>query len=392
MMRRFSWSILALLVVACSGRAVPDTDAGRGTDAGPSGPMDAGLDAGPTPVDAGPPDAGPDAGPPDAGPPPCACPPYPTSCAAPAAASPTFSPDAEAMGGQLFDVIACADSTLQIAIYEFEWDCLRDAIQTALDEDEDLEVEIVVDDDMCPPSSCPADTLTPGDRVTVVRDGRSGLMHHKWVIADASRVWISSANFTYFSFCVDHNNAIVVDQPEIVAAYGEVFTRMFTEGIFGPIDASEGGPRSGGEYTVYYSPESPATTPAEWQDEMVAAIGDAATGIELFISAWTRTEVSDALVAAHERGVPVRALVSHRYADDAPAQALLAAGVDIRRGNIHDKTIVIDDTVVTGSANWSMNAWSNNENSLWIADADVAAAYRAEFDAVYADAEAVEAP
>ncbi len=51
----------------------------------------------------------------------------------------------------------------------------------------------------------------------------------------------------------------------------------------------------------------------------------------------------------------------------------------MRHGNVHSKVAVIDDRlVVTGSPNWSMNAWSNSEASLFIDDAAVAAAYTAE--------------
>ena len=126
---------------------------------------------------------------------------------------------------------------------------------------------------------------------------------------------------------------------------------------------------------------------------MIASIEGATSSVEVMIFAWTRTEISDALVAAAARGVTVRGLVAPSYADDAPAQALLAAGVDIRVASVHSKVMIIDGaTVVTGSANWSENAWSNNENSLWIADGAVAGAYLAHFDGVYAGADPVEAP
>ena len=76
-------------------------------------PVDAGrMDAGPMPIDAGGPmDACFDAG--FTG---CECPPYPTTCTAPTANLPAFTPEATDVASQLFDVIACADSTLQIAM------------------------------------------------------------------------------------------------------------------------------------------------------------------------------------------------------------------------------------------------------------------------------------
>jgi phosphatidylserine/phosphatidylglycerophosphate/cardiolipin synthase-like enzyme len=211
-------------------------------------------------------------------------------------------------------------------------------------------------------------------------------MHHKFLVVDDARVWVASANFTRNSFCTDWNNAIVVDQAEIVAAYLAVFQRLFVDGQFGPQTPADPVP-AGGAYTVHFSPESPVSSPPRWFNEIATAMGTAATSIEVMLNAWTRTEISDAAIAAHGRGVAVRVVVDDTYLDDAPAQAMLAAGIGVRAGNCHHKVMVVDDAlVVTGSANWSENAWSNNENSLWIRDAAVAAAYGAEFELVWADA------
>lgn len=393
-MRSAASSLVLVLVsvfgLGCSGRMVaPPADSGVvPQEDGGVMTMDGGTeeDSGLPPDDSGLPV---DSGPPDSGPPPCACPAFPTTCTAPVADTPTFTPSG-GMIEQLFDVIACADSTLEIAIYEAEWDCISGAIEAQLARDPDLTVRVVVDDDNCGPGSCVIDEITPADRVTVVRDDRSGLMHHKWVIADGARLWVGSANWTERSFCVDHNDALVIEQPEIVARYREIFERMATEGTFGPVAPEE--PTTAGAYTVYFSPESPTTMAPAWLTAMVAAIDGAVTEVDVLTNAWTRTEISDALVRAHMRGVRVRAVVSHLYADDAPAQALLAAGIDVRRDNVHDKVLVVDaEVVVTGSANWSRNAWSNNENSLWIADPGVAGIFAAEVGVVHGAARPVEA-
>lgn len=321
-------------------------------------------------------------------PPACPCPALPAVCAAPAAGEPTFTPPNEAMAGQFLDLLACADASVRLAIYETDWECVVDAFAAKLAADTDLVVQFVIDDDMCPRGAdgtltCPLARLETSDRVTIVLDNRSGLMHHKFAIFDDARVWVASANLTQRSFCTDNNNAIVVDQAEIVAAYGNVFRRMFVDGTFGPVPPEE--PVAGGSYRVYFSPETPASAPARWFNDLVAAIGAATTSAEAMINAFTRTEVSEALIAAHRRGVAVRVIVQNTYADEAPAQALLAAGVPLHAGEMHSKTLVLDGrTVVTGSANWSANAWSNNENSLWIEDPAVAAAYRAEFERVFA--------
>lgn len=369
------------------------------------GAVDAATDTRPPPADGSPDGSSPDAGmdaaadadlpdtdvpDADAAPPPCDCPPFPTVCAAPDVTVPAFTPDAAAMAAQLFDVIACAETSLELAIYEAQWECLGAGLDAALAATPDLTLTLVVDDDECPLGDCFADTLVPADRVTVVRDERSALMHHKFVIADGARLWVSSANLTRRSFCTDHNNALVVEEADIVTRYGEVFTRM-VDGIFGPVTPES--PVTAGEYQAYFSPESPASEAAPWLTAMVAAIDASNTSIDVMISAFTRTEVSDALIAADTRGVVVRVVVSHLFANDAPAQALFAAGIDVRRDNVHDKVMVIDGaTVITGSANWSMNAWSNNENQLWVTNSAIATAFTAEVDTLLLTAEAVTAP
>ncbi len=382
-MVRRAWIVLLIgASIGCSGRMVgrPDAgaDGGHAADGGSdAGALDAGTDAGGTE----------DAGPPDAGAPGCACPPFPPSCVAPAANVPAFTPDADASLEQLFGVIACADTSLRIAMYEAEWTCIGEALRTAIERDPDLTVEVVVDGDRCASGSCLFDAL-PAGRVTIVRDPRSAYMHHKWVIADGERAWIASANFSERSFCVDHNNSIVVDQTEIVDAYEALFTEL-AGGGFGPVPRD---PVLAPPYTLYVSPETPTTMPADWQNDILAAIGAAGAGarISVLMNAWTVEEFATALIEARDRGASVRALVSSLYASDAPAQALLAAGVEIRRDEIHDKVVVIDDAVFTGSANWSANARSNDENVLRIDDADVAAAYRAEIAAVFASARTVD--
>jgi hypothetical protein len=319
---------------------------------------------------------------------PCPCPVLPTACTAPAAGQPTFTPPNEDAVAQLFDLLACATTSLHIAMYETDWDCIVNALLAKLDADTDITLEMVIDDDRCPRGTdglltCPLAAVEAHDRVTIRLDERSGLMHHKFVVADDSRLWVASANFTRWSFCTDWNNALVIDQPEIVAGYGAVFSRMFVDGRFGPQTPAD--PVVGGAYSVTFSPESPITSPARWFTDMVAAIGTATTTADVLISAWTRTEISDALVAAAGRGVTVRAVVDDMYVGDAPALALIAAGIPVRAGSAHSKQLILDgNLVVTGSPNWSENAWSNNENSLWIRDAGVATAYEADFERVWA--------
>jgi len=384
-MRYLAWLAVGLVCVGSFGCRAEGDDPGTTPH----------VDSGPPPGDDGgttdatrPPTGDGDVPDPDGGTPSCPCAALPATCSAPAPNVPTFTPEDDALQRQLFDVVACASTTLQIASYEVLSDCVVDRLLERLTAAPSLELQIVADNDQCPRDAggvlmCPLSRLDGNPRVTIVEDDRDPYMHHKFVIGDGERMWVGSANLSNQSFCTDHNNALVIEQPEIVAAYQAEFQRLFTDRDFGPLPAGTA-PTEGGSMTVYFGPVSPLTDPSPWFNEIINAIGSATTSVDFIMFAFTRDEISEALVAAQSRGVAVRGIVDSSYARDPAVLVLTSALIPLRAGNIHDKSMIIDGRlVVTGSPNWSMNSWANNENSLWINDTTVATYYRAEFERLY---------
>jgi phosphatidylserine/phosphatidylglycerophosphate/cardiolipin synthase-like enzyme len=297
--------------------------------------------------------------------------------------TPFFSLPNQEITPALNSMIHCADNYIRAAFYETTWESVVEAIEYRLSQDSDLILELVIDDDQCPRVNgqlmCPWSKIESDPRVTIVDDSRSKLMHHKFVIVDGQEVWVGSSNMTTNSLCKDVNDAIVINNSEIVLAFEEEFQRLFTRKEFGPIAPQPAS--TGGLYTVYFSPESPLTQPSQWFNALVDKIDAAQSSIEFMIFAFTRLEVSEALERAHLRGVNVRGLVSNQYANGAPAMALAAAGIELRKGRIHSKLMIVDaKTVIAGSANWSRSAWQNNETSIWMDDEGIASDYRAEFE------------
>lgn len=388
---------LASGLIACNdGGILADGTNGSRVDAG-FFRVDSGPDVGPR-VDSGLPDADPsssrDAGPgnPDAEPIiRCECPAVPTSCPVLRTNRPVFAPSPDyALAKQLFDVFACADDYLHIAIYESDWDCIVEALLTRLSADADLRIELVIDDDQCPLDQggtrlCALARLQGLPRVAIVDDARTRYMHHKFVVADGRVAWTGSANFTRVSYCGELNDGLILDDRALVGAYEAEFQRLFTAREFGPRPRAPA--FTSGDYTLYLGPETPLTSPGQWFDALVQAVDTASTSIAVMTAAWTRTELSDALIRAAGRGVAVRALVPPHYRDEPPAQALITAQLPVKVGRVHYKVMIVDDRlVVTGSPNWSENAWANNEASLWIRSTTVAAEYRAHFEATFANA------
>lgn len=316
----------------------------------------------------------------------CDCPSPPQSCTRPALDRPYFSGDRAALQSALAQLIACADVRLQIAMYRVEWDCAVDQLLALLIRDPDVAIELVVDDDECPlidgHRSCALSRIESNPRVAIVDDARSRYMHHKFALVDGATLWVGSANLERRSFCTDLNDAVVLEEPGIVQAYQARFQRLFVDRQFGP--AARSAPVVSGRYAVSFGPESPLSQPPTWHTELLNAVETASTSLDLMINAFTRTDLADAVIRAKNRGVSVRLLVAAVYANDPPAQALLAAGLSVRKAQVHSKVLIVDNRrVYTGTPNWSTNAFENDEDSLRIEDPNVALSYTAEFDRAF---------
>ncbi|MEM0372490.1 MAG: phospholipase D family protein [archaeon] len=141
-------------------------------------------------------------------------------------------------------------------------------------------------------------------------------------------------------------------------------------------------------YAVYFCPQD------DCDGALISEINSAKTSIHAAVYSLTLDGISDALIAAHNRGVDVKIVMdkeqaSSQYSD---FRKLKDAGVDVRvDGNsnyMHNKFAVIDGkTVTTGSYNWTDHATNgNDENELIISSETLAAQYEKDFQRIYAEA------
>ncbi|MBI4597109.1 MAG: phospholipase D family protein [Candidatus Omnitrophica bacterium] len=117
---------------------------------------------------------------------------------------------------------------------------------------------------------------------------------------------------------------------------------------------------------------------------VVDTIASANSQVLVQAHSFTSEPIAQALVAARQRGVRVEAILdkSQRSEDDSRAALLARAGIpvsiDAAHAIAHNKVMVMDeDTVVTGSFNFTNSAEERNaENLLVIKDKALASAYR----------------
>ncbi len=217
--------------------------------------------------------------------------------------------------------------------------------------------------------------------LSIIDDGRSALMHNKFMILDEKAVWTGSMNYTINGAYRHNNNVLVLDDARAVAAFRAEFEEMFLRGEFG-VRSTDDGMQSfalgTGQVSVIFGAEG---------DEIAAllnAIASARHSIDFMAFVYSLDELALAMLRqTEERDVRVRGLFERRssLADWSVMPTLYCAGADVRQdGNanyLHHKVIIIDQqTVITGSFNFSNSAIrSNDENLLIIRHPDIAALY-----------------
>jgi phosphatidylserine/phosphatidylglycerophosphate/cardiolipin synthase-like enzyme len=333
---------------------------------------------------------------------------------------------AEQVAAQLAEFLAAARSSLHLAIYDFRLsDAAAAPVVAALRDRAAAGVAVRIAYDAGKPHAnlvqAGADPAPPGtaDFVRRLGGGIQGkpitggdrqlpkLMHHKYVVRDgatpAGAVWTGSTNFTDDSWTLQENNIVRIDSPELCAYYETDFGELWSRG-----DIATTGARDTGTVQVGQTPVRVAFAPGEGRSidlEVAHQIGAARRRIKVCSMLLTSGGILGALGDALHRGrlaeyggVYDRTQMDgvHQQWQGTPAAWKIAVFEQVaaplagKRSTpytpgsahdfMHDKVLVCDDVVVTGSYNLSHSATENAENVLFLTDADLADRYSACID------------
>lgn len=153
---------------------------------------------------------------------------------------------------------------------------------------------------------------------------------------------------------------------------------------------------TGDWWAVYFT--NPGAPGNQIEDELIALIDNADSTIHIASFEFNLTPVAEALIAAHERGVEVQWVTDDENGIDADVEeghgqfAMLEdAGIGVKddhRGDLmHNKFWIFDGEITwTGSTNITENGTLyNNNNTIVIKSAAVAAIYEREFQEMWTD-------
>ncbi len=329
-----------------------------------------------------------------------------------------------------------AQTTLDIAIYDFRLgDEAAAIIAAALRERASNKVAIrIIYDATTEPNGDPgpaaspahieADQKAPGTDTFVhafadiaqikAVTGYRVLMHSKYLVrdgnSDQAAVFLGSANYTNDSWGLQENNLLQLRSRDLAGYFSRNFAGLLASGRIADRPASRDVDKvrvGDVPVTVAFAPEqSPAIV-----KEIVGAITAARQRLMVASVVLSSGPILAALSEAIDRGMPLGGLYDGPQMDQVRRQWSAAhVGADkintwdkvathlVRKNSIpydrnkphqphnfmHNKLVIADDVVVTGSFNLSNHAMANAENVLLIHDADIASKYAAYVQALEA--------
>jgi competence ComEA-like helix-hairpin-helix protein len=259
----------------------------------------------------------------------------------------------------------------------------------------------------------------------------TGLMHHKFVIVDGQTVIVSSANFTLSGIHGDFlqpgsrgnaNHVLIINSPELATIFTDEFNLLWGDGEGGETDSLFGLQKTirgaealnigNSQVQVQFSPTS-KTKPWEISSNGLInrVLNTANQSVDFALFVFSAQDLVNSLENVSQQGVKIRGLIDPSFAyryysegldmmgialgnqckyelDNHPwQQPISTVGIpNLAPGDkLHHKFGIVDNqTIITGSHNWSEAAnTTNDETVLIIKNSVVAAHFKREFERLY---------
>lgn len=299
---------------------------------------------------------------------------------------PIAKADPNGSGRYFLKLVNSAKSTLDGSFYDIQDPEVVKAFVAA--KKRGVNVRLVTDDenlmdkkDPTKPRQSVIDLRAAG--IEVKDDKRQKLMHNKFMIVDNKTVWTGSMNLTTSSMYHHNNNSIQIRSNQLAANFNAEFKRLFEEGVFGTNPHAIPYPTtnvSGMDMRVYFSPGGGT------KQVLVEELKKATKSIRVMAFSMTDKDMLQVMIDKKKAGLKVEAVFDECLVPQYSIYwGLRSAGINTYKdGNqalMHHKVMIIDDeTVVTGSFNFSKSAdEGNNENCLIVKSAPIAKQYYSEF-------------
>ena len=309
---------------------------------------------------------------------------YFTDPESPLALQETGGPD-----GPLADSIDAARLTVDVAAYSLSLTSIRNALIRAYERG--VQVRVVMESDNMD-GAAPQALIDAG--IPILGDRREGLMHDKFMVIDRSEVWMGSMNYTFSGTYEDNNALLHIRSTELAENYTKEFEEMYVDDMFGP-DIVPETPNpdidiNGIRVETLFSPDDGV------ESHLLDILNNAQESIYFLAFSFTSDSLGDAIRAQAANGLTVAGVMEEQQVKsnigteyDPFVHAGLDVNVDGNEGQMHHKTMIVDDEIViTGSYNFTRSAEERNDENLVIFhNKQIADFYMKEFQRVYKQAQ-----
>jgi phosphatidylserine/phosphatidylglycerophosphate/cardiolipin synthase-like enzyme len=328
---------------------------------------------------------------------------------------------AAAVMTRLTNFIGAAKQSLDFAVYDMRLsDPLKAVLSAALGERATAGVQIRFcydgDKPLQPNVAAGQDPAPAGTGVFIQslgypwrRIGGMKLMHSKFIVRDGQSIWTGSTNLTDDAFTLMENNVVEIDSAPLASYYSQDFEQIWEKQNFDNTGEIQTVPLplvfSGqpAEARVMFSPGCGLAIDSEIASRVRAARRRVRICSLLINSGTLISELGNLLRASRVKvdGIYDRTQMEEVYQQwqEVPSNhwKIPALREIVLRANLvgknstpytptsvhdfmHNKVLIVDDTVITGSYNFSRSAQFNAENILFIESASLAETYSAYID------------
>lgn len=214
------------------------------------------------------------------------------------------------------------------------------------------------------------------DRNPSTGKGYGYIMHNKFFVIDDQWISVGSTNYSDTGIGGEYNANwnMLIQSVNLANVYTTEFNEMWVDGLshHNKTDNTQHVLPTYTDGTVvesYFSPSDDAMNNA-----IIPAIDSADSSLDIAIFYLTSQEITDAILAAKNRGATVRVILDSTGAGNTYSKhdQLCAAGIPVKienwNGKMHMKALMADgDNMIIGSQNFTGAANNDNdENTLWI--------------------------
>lgn len=216
-------------------------------------------------------------------------------------------------------------------------------------------------------------------------DKREGYMHHKFMVIDNKIVSLGGTNFTTRSLFEHNNDLLVIESTKLAENFNTEFSRLYDKGLFNGKDHSL--PNTDislpdiTSIKTYFSPNGGT------KNAILNELKNAKKSIKFMAFSFTEKDLASMMITKFKEKITVDGIFDTCQIDKySQFNTLKSNKLNVLKdGNqalMHEKTMIIDDnTVITGSYNFSVSAETkNNEDCVIIKSDKIANLYVQEFE------------